>query len=51
MMKGFGTKTTIGASSTEAWAEIAYVKEGSRVTIPSEEAVERAKAWVEEHEM
>ncbi len=51
MMKVSGTRTTIGASQTEAWADIAYVKKGSRVTILSEEAVERAKAWVEEHEM
>lgn len=47
----FGTKTTLNASCTEAWADIAYVLEGSGVTVPSEEAIERAKAWAEEHEM
>lgn len=47
----FGTKTTLSASRTEAWADIRYVLKATGVTVPSEDAIERAKAWAEEHEM
>ena len=40
----------LGASKTEAWADIDYQKKDSKVSIPHEEAVDRAKAWVEENE-
>ncbi len=42
--------TMLGASKTEAWADIAYLKKGTKVSVPHEEAVDRAKAWVEENE-
>ena len=44
-------KKLLGASKTEAWADIKYRKDKTNVPIPSEDAVDRAKAWVEEHEM
>lgn len=45
-----GTSTMLGASRTEAWADVAYMKKDTNVPVPSEDAVERAKAWVEENE-
>tara|TARA_Y100001933_G_C18953887_1_gene545075 strand:- start:139 stop:285 length:147 start_codon:yes stop_codon:yes gene_type:complete len=40
----------LGASKTEAWADVKYQKKGTKVPVPSEEAVERAKEWVETNE-
>ena len=49
-VKKTGAMTMLGASRTEAWADVAYHKKDSNVTIPSLDAVERAKAWVEMNE-
>lgn len=43
-------KKVLGASKTEAWADVACYKENTNVPIPSLDAVERAKAWIEENE-
>jgi len=43
-------KKLLGASKTEAWADISYRKKKTNVPIPSVDAVDRAKAWVEENE-
>lgn len=40
----------LGVSRTEAWADTDHSEKGSRITIPSEVAVEDAKRWVEENE-
>ncbi|MDN5351906.1 MAG: hypothetical protein PWQ12_825 [Clostridiales bacterium] len=40
-------KSVLGASATEAWADIDKVEEETGVTIPSEAAVADAKEWVE----
>lgn len=46
------TKKTeqLGSSVTEAWADNDKEIKETNVTIPSEEAVEDAKEWVEENE-
>lgn len=43
--------TNYGASATEAWAEQDHFDPDTHVSIPSEDAVERAKNWVEENEL
>lgn len=43
-------KKVLGASKTEAWADVEYRKKNTNVPIPSLDAVDRAKAWVEENE-
>jgi hypothetical protein len=40
----------LGSSATEAWAENDKEIKDTKVTIPSEEAVQEAKEWVEENE-
>lgn len=40
----------INTSSTEAIADVMCVEKDTGVSIPSYEAVERAKAWIEENE-
>lgn len=42
--------STLGGSATEAWADSHHVEKDTKVNIPSEEAVEDAKHWVEENE-
>jgi len=42
-------KSKIMQSETEAWAEIDHYEDG-QVSIPSEDAVDRAKEWVEDNE-
>ena len=44
---GVRLSSVLGGDATEAWADIDHYEKGSRVSIPSEEAVEDAKAWVE----
>lgn len=39
-----------GASRTEAWADAESVVPETGVVIPKEDAVERAKEWVEDNE-
>jgi hypothetical protein len=43
-------RKTLGASRTEAWADHKKYEDETRVNIPSEQAVEDAKQWVEENE-
>ncbi|PKM50866.1 MAG: DUF3787 domain-containing protein [Firmicutes bacterium HGW-Firmicutes-7] len=43
-------KNPIENHQTAAWADIEKVQPESRVPIPSQEAVDRAKDWVEENE-
>ncbi len=43
-------KNKIGSSATEAWADVDHYEKDTHVSIPSEEAVEQAKEWVEENE-
>ncbi|MGB3366215.1 MAG: DUF3787 domain-containing protein [Acidaminobacteraceae bacterium] len=43
-------KTITGTSKTEAWADAKKVDKDTKVNTPSEEAVEAAKAWIEENE-
>lgn len=40
----------LGTSRTEAWADIDHSEKETKITIPSEMAVEDAKEWVEENE-
>lgn len=42
--------TITGASRTEAWADVNKTDKDTKVNTPSYEAVEAAKAWVEENE-
>lgn len=44
------TNPSLGASKTEAWADSHHVEKDTNLAIPSEEAVEQAKEWVEENE-
>lgn len=44
------SKTITGTSKTEAWADSKKKDKDTNVNTPSEEAVEAAKAWVEENE-
>ncbi len=46
---GIGRRIT-GSSETEAWADVKKVDKDTKVSTPSYEAVEAAKAWVEENE-
>lgn len=39
-----------GSSKTEAWADAKNIDKETNVNTPSYEAVEAAKAWVEENE-
>lgn len=39
-----------GMCKTEAWADISYMTKDTKITIPSVDAVIRAKEWVEENE-
>lgn len=43
-------KDSLGASVTEAWTDAEKVDKKTKVNFPSEEAVEKAKKWVEENE-
>ncbi|HAS74949.1 MAG TPA: DUF3787 domain-containing protein [Clostridiales bacterium UBA8960] len=43
-------KAMLGASETEAWTDHKKIEKDSQVNIPSEDAVETAKEWVEENE-
>lgn len=43
-------KAMLGASSTEAWTDHKKIDKETKVNIPSEDAVETAKEWVEENE-
>lgn len=40
----------LGSSATEAWADHGKELKETKVTIPSEVAVQDAKEWVEENE-
>lgn len=40
----------IGANKTEAWTNVDHYQDDTCVSIPSTEAVEEAKEWVEENE-
>ncbi len=39
----------LGGGATEAWTNVDHVEEETLLAIPTEEAVELAKAWVEEN--
>lgn len=39
-----------GSSKTEAWADAQKIDKNTKVNMPSYEAVEAAKAWIEENE-
>ncbi len=43
-------EAAVGTSATEAWADMSKLAKDTKVNIPSEEAVEAAKEWVEENE-
>ncbi|MGX8796423.1 CDIF630_02480 family spore surface protein [Fusibacter sp. JL298sf-3] len=43
-------KAPLGSSKTEAWADSHHVEEETNISIPSEEAVQDAKEWVEQNE-
>lgn len=43
-------EATVGGGVTEAWADMSKFAKDTKVNIPSEEAVEAAKEWVEENE-
>ncbi len=43
-------EAAVGSSVTEAWADMSKLEKDTKVNIPSEEAVEAAKEWVEENE-
>lgn len=43
-------KNKLGGSKTEAWADTHHTDKETNVSIPSEEAVEDAKHWVEDNE-
>ncbi len=45
------TKSEHGSSVNAAWADHEYFEKDTHVNIPSEEAVELAKSWVETHEL
>lgn len=47
---GVRLSSILGSGATEAWANTDHYEKESHVSIPSEEAVELAKAWVEENE-
>ncbi len=49
-MKKSIDKKKLGDTSTEAWADQEKLKKETNVNIPSEQAVEDAKEWVEENE-
>lgn len=49
-MKYAMDKKKLGDTRTEAWADQEKFKEETHVNIPSEQAVEDAKEWVEENE-
>lgn len=42
--------TITGSSRTEAWTDARKIDKNTKVNMPSYEAVEAAKAWVEENE-
>lgn len=44
-------KKAYSGSQTEAWADHKSYEPDTHVNIPSEEAVEEAKAWVEGNEL
>lgn len=44
-------KKEYSSSKTEAWADHKTYEPDTHVSIPSEEAVEEAKAWVEGNEL
>ncbi|WP_306455960.1 DUF3787 domain-containing protein [Fusibacter sp. 3D3] len=46
---GVRLSSILGGGATEAWADIDHYEKESCVSIPSEEAVEIAKAWVDEN--
>lgn len=43
-------EAAVGGGVTEAWADMSKLAKDTKVNIPSEEAVEAAKEWVEENE-
>ncbi|WP_323985066.1 CDIF630_02480 family spore surface protein [Fusibacter ferrireducens] len=47
---GVRLSSILGGGATEAWADIDHYEKDSCISIPSEEAVELAKAWVEENQ-
>lgn len=46
---GINTPLSIENHETAAWADVEKIIPESGVSIPSEDAVERAKDWVEEN--
>lgn len=44
-------KEIVKHSESEAWADVDHVTADANVSIPSEEAVERAKEWAETNEL
>ncbi len=47
---GVRLSSILGSGATEAWANVDHYEQETNVSVPSEEAVELAKAWVEENE-